>query len=364
MAQATSSKRNMPEPVTPLAPVTGPAVWYGPDMAGREEWRHTLSAAEVADLEAAVAAVRGRGTDMVDLRRGDFPLPVLGPVLDRIHRDIVDGRGFALIRGMPVECWSAEEAALAYWALGCRIGKPVSQNPQGHVLGHVKDIGADADDVNKRGYQSRQDLPFHQDVGADVVGLLCLKPAKSGGLSSIASAWTIHNEMLARRPDLVALLAEPIHRDRRGEVPDGKDPWYALPVFNYHAGRLTTAYVRRFIESCQRFEAVPRLTPAHREAMDLVDELAYDPAIKLDMDFRPGDVQLVNNLIVMHTRTEYEDFPEPERKRHLLRLWLATPDGWPLPPAFYERYGADPESGRPTGINMPGMRYVTPLDVS
>lgn len=352
------------DPVDPLSPARGPAAWYGAELAESHEWIRVLSPEEIAELEKAVAQVRGRGLDIVDVRRDDFPLPRLGPVLREIRNELIDGRGFVLLRGLPVERWPVADVAAAYWGIGCWLGRPVTQNPQGHVLGHVKDIGVDADDVNKRGYQSRADLPFHQDIGADAVGLLCLRPAKAGGLSSLASVWTIHNEMLKRRPDLVEVMTRPFWRDRRGEVPQGKDPWYALPVLNYHAGRLVSVYVRRFIESCQRFPDVPRLTPEQVEAMDLFDALAYDPALKLDMDFRPGDVQLVNNLTLLHTRTEYEDWPEPERKRHLLRLWLSIPDAWPLPPAFHERYGTDPETGRPTGIDMAGVRPVAPLDVA
>ncbi|MGZ0188188.1 MAG: TauD/TfdA family dioxygenase, partial [Alphaproteobacteria bacterium] len=273
--------------------------------------------------------------------------------------------GFALIRGIPVDIWPREVTARVFWAIGSRIGLPVVQNPLGHVLGHVKDIGVDAEDPNQRGYQSAANLPFHTDVGAEVVGLHCLKPARSGGRSSVVSAATIWNEVLRLRPDLAQILTEPFYRDRRGEEVAGQKPWYPMPIFMPAGDRMAVAYVRRFIESCQRHLGVPRLTEMQIEAMDLVDSLAYDPDLRLDMDFKPGDIQLVNNLVTLHTRTEYEDWPDVADRRHLFRLWLTIPDGWPLPDPFYRRYGADVATGRPQGINLPpGVTPHAPLDVA
>jgi hypothetical protein len=178
----------------------------------------------------------------------------------------------------------------------------------------------------------------------------------------IASSVTIHNEMLAHRPDLVDTLAQPFFVDRKGEIPAGKRSYYQLPVFNYHAGRLTTIYARDFIEGAQRFAEVPRLTPMQIEALDMADQLANSDELRLDMDFRPGDIQFLHNHQILHARTAYEDWPEPERKRHLLRLWLAPPDGRPLPPGFQERYGnIEPGTAR-GGIRVPGQRLYAPLE--
>ena len=347
--------------MTDLCKHTGKAAWYGSDLANEAGWAHTFTTAEVAELEAAAKASAGR--DTATLTEADLPLPSLEPILRDVRQSVVDGRGFALLRGLPVERWSKDITARAYWAIGLRIGRAVVQNRHGHVLGHVRDIGGDVNAPTQRGYQSAANLPFHTDIGAEVVGLFCLKPAKAGGRSSIVSAATIWNEIVVRRPDLAKVLTEPFYRDRRGDETEGQKPWYAMPVFMPAGGRMAVAYVRRFIESCQRFGDVPRLTAAQVEAMDLLDELAYDPRIKLDMDFRPGDIQLVNNLVSLHTRTEYEDWPEEERKRHLFRLWLTVPDGWPLPEPFFARYGADPATGRPQGINLPpGVVPNAPLD--
>jgi hypothetical protein len=337
--------------MTDLQKHSGEAAWYGADLAKTSDWALTFDGAQIAELERAAEAAAGR--DTATLTEADLPLPTLDPILRAVRRDVVDGRGFALLRGLPVDRWSKEITARAYWAIGLRVGRAVVQNRHGHVLGHVRDIGGDVNSPTQRGYQSAANLPFHTDIGAEVVGLFCLKPAKKGGLSSVVSAATIWNEMVERRPDLAEVLTQPFYRDRRGDEAEGQKPWYVMPVFMPTGGRMAVAYVRRFIESAQRFEDVPRLTAAQVEAMDLLDELAYDPRIKLDMDFRPGDIQLVNNLVSLHTRTEYEDWPVEEQKRHLFRLWLSVPDGWPLPEPFFARYGADPETGRPQGINLP-----------
>ena len=339
----------------------GDAVWYGADIASRDDWALVLDAAQIAELEQAAAATLDR--DTATLTASDLPLPTLDPVLRKVRDDVVDGRGFALIRGMPVDRWSKDITARAYWAIGCRVGLAVVQNRHGHVLGHVRDIGGNVNSPTQRGYQSAANLPFHTDIGAEVVGLFCLKPAKSGGLSSVVSAATIWNEIVDRRPDLAEVLTQPFYRDRRGDEAEGQKPWYVMPVFMPTGGRMAVAYVRRFIESCQRFDDVPRLTAAQTEAMDLLDQVANEAHVKLDMDFRPGDIQLVNNLVSLHTRTEYEDWPDEERKRHLFRLWLTVPEGWPLPEPFFARYGADPATGRPQGINLPpGVTPNAPLD--
>jgi hypothetical protein len=281
-------------------------------------------------------------------------------VLARIKADVVDGRGFVLLRGLPVADWSRERTASALWAIGTRIGVPVTQNKVGNVLGHVTDVGGDADHPNQRGHQSADALPYHTDIGAEIVGLLCLRGARSGGESGIVSAAALWNEIVAKRPDLAEALTHPFYFDRRNEETAEQDPWYQMPVFMPADGRVVASYVPRFIRSAQRFESLPRLTAQQHEALDLVQTLADDPRFKLEMDFQPGDIQLVNNLVLLHSRTAYQDWPD--RKRHLLRLWLSVPDGWPMPDAYDARYGTDPQTGRPRGINLPpGIALNAPL---
>ncbi|NKB55424.1 MAG: TauD/TfdA family dioxygenase [Alphaproteobacteria bacterium] len=357
------SRTSGPGTVEPLHPIVGRTIWRGSDFQGSGDWRHTLSAAELTELRVAIAEAGSVQPDMVDLKRHDFPLPSLGPVLKRLKDEIVNGRGFVLIRGLPVAEMSRREAALAFWGIGLHLGRPVSQNMAGHMLGHVKDTGGDFHDVNSRGgYQSRARLPYHTDLGADIVGLLCLQTAKAGGLSSLVSAHAIHNAMLARNPDLVETLAAAIYRDRRGEIPEGKAPYYQAPVFCYHEGYMTTTFVRRFIDSAPRHEGVPPLTAQLVEALELFETLANDPHLRLDMALAAGDMQFVNNLTTLHSRTAFEDHPDAGRKRHLLRLWLAADNAWPLPSEHYERFGTAGNNTRPDGMIGTGVKPNVPLD--
>ena len=339
------------------------SAWIGADMAKRsDEWIYRLSSAEIAEVEAAVAHVRGRGMDLATIRAADFPLPTLGPRLDAMRREILNGRGFVLIRGLPVEGRPIAEPATAYVGIGSHFGTPRSQNAQGHLLGHVRDLGLSAEkDPNVRIYQTTERQTYHTD-SCDIVGLLCLKTAKSGGLSSIVSSMTIYNEMAKRRPDLARRLFEPFPTDRRGEVPEGKKPYFEIPVFNDHAGRLSVIYARRYIQSSQRFPDARRLTAEDVEALDLFDDLANDSRLRLDMEFRPGDIQLLQNHTLLHDRTAYVDWDEPEKKRHLLRLWLAAPadEARPLPPVYAERYGSVTPGDR-GGIVVKGTRLHAPL---
>lgn len=342
------------------APISGPQAWYGPEMSRSDAWMHPLGEAEVAEIEAAVRPLADSGADIARITRTDFHLPRLAPKLSAIREEVMTGRGFALIRGLPVERWSIRESAIAYFGIGAHFGNARSQNAMGHVLGHVRDLGRDAvNDQTARIYQTRERQTFHTD-SCDIVALLCLKTARSGGASALVSSMTIYNEMRERRPDLLRLLFEPFATDRRGEVPAGKKPFFEIPVYNYHAGYLSALYARRYIESARRFDEVPELTAEQREALDLFDALANDPSLNLQMEFRPGDVQLVHNHTILHDRTAYEDWEEPDRKRHLLRLWLAVPGARPLPEIYAERYGQITIGDR-GGIIVPGSRLNAPL---
>lgn len=336
--------------------------WFGPDMARRQdEWILHWTEAELAEIEAAVQSVQKQGLEILDIDAGHFPLPTLTRRLAQIKSEVLHGRGFVLLRGLPVERWSTREAAIAYWGLGTHLGEPCSQNGKGHVLGHVKNLGLNYSDALTRGYQTNARLPYHTD-SSDIVGLLCLKTSKTGGRSSIVSSTTVYNEMRRRRPDLMSTLTKPFCRTRWGEVPEGKNPWAEIPPFMPHQGRLIMSYVRSAINKAQAMEGIPKLTALQKEALDTLDALTEDPALHLDMDFKPGDIQLLCNHSVLHSRTTYEDWPEPEKRRHLLRLWLACADGPALPAAMTVTYQGQTENGRPNGIRTPGVPLIAPLD--
>jgi len=325
------------------ARVEGAAAWYGPEIAARGGWIVTLSAAELDELAAAAAPwlvrVEHDARAMNELVAADFALPTLAARLARMTDTLLHGRGFALLRGLPVERWGNRLSAVAFYGLGVHVGLPRTQNAQGHLLGHVRDLGLSSDDPTVRIYQTHERQTFHTD-SADVVGLLCLQTAKSGGLSALVSSVTLYNELRARRPDLACRLFAPFATDRRGEVPPGERPYFTIPIFNWYAGEISAIYQRQYIDSAQRYAGAPQLESADVEALDLLDALTDDPALHLTMTLERGDMQFVHNHTLLHDRTSFEDYPEPARRRHLLRLWLAPRGARPLPPVFAQRYGS------------------------
>ena len=338
--------------------ISGPSAWYGPQMAASREWIEPLSEKEIAEIDAATQRLVRADKDIATITQTDFPLPTLKPRLRRILDEVLNRRGFALLRGLPVERWSKRQSATAFFGLGTHLGNARPQNAQGHALGHVRDLGMSSSDPQVRIYQTNERQGYHTD-SCDVVALLCLQTAKVGGLSSLVSSVTLYNEMRQLRPDLLHVLFEPIETDRRGEVPEGEKPYFEIPVFNWHAGLLSAVYQRKYIDSARRFVGTP-LSSQQKEALDLFDTLCDDPRLCLSMEFRPGDVQLVHNHTLLHDRTAFEDWPQPERRRHLLRLWLAPPEARPLPPVFVQRYGSI-TPGERGGVMVQRMKLCAPL---
>lgn len=337
-------------PVCETPPYRHPSAWTGAEVGARDDWIVRFGAAENAELRDALSVARARGADIPRLSAQDFPLPTLAPRIRALTQEVMNGRGFALIRGLRIDDLPARDAALLYWGIGSHMGRGCAQNAQGDMLGHVTDLGLDfRTDPNARGYQTRLRLPFHSDA-MDVVGLMCLHPARHGGLSRLISTTSIYNAVLQRRPDLMDVLTSPFCIDRRGEAPEGRKPYYVGAIFEWIGERLFCRFNRTYIESAQRFAEVPRLTARQIEALDLIDALCQEPSLYLDMALETGDMQFISNYTVLHSRTDYEDWPERERRRYLLRLWLDTGLVEQLPKSFLERYadmaawGQDPQA--------------------
>jgi hypothetical protein len=336
------------------------SVWYGAEFAGFGDWVEWLSEAQTDEIESVVRTLHESKADTRAITAEDVSLPMLGPRLRGMLDEVMNGRGFVLIKGLPVGRWTKRQAAVAFLIIGTHLGNLRMQNAEGHLLGHVRDLGRSSDDPNTRIYQTRERQTHHTD-SCDVVGLMCLQQAKSGGLSSLVSSTTIFNEMRRHRPDLLNVLLQPIETDRRGEIPEGSKPYFNIPVFNYHDGLVSAIYQRQYIESARRFPGAAPLTSLQAEALDLLDELANDPKLNLMMELEPGDIQLVHNHTILHDRTAFEDYPEPERKRHLLRLWLAPPGARPLPEVYAERFGSITPGDR-GGVVVPGANPTIPFD--
>lgn len=302
-----------------------PADWHGADLQDRADlWMHRLTDAEIAGLAGLVAQVRASGLDLRQVTGRDFPLAVLAPpVADWLER-LERGLGFVLVRGLPVREWSRDDDATAYWILGRHLGDAVPQNTAGELLVDVRDTGADAASHDTRLYRTRAGLSFHTD-GADIIGLLCLRTAKSGGVSRICSSVRVYHEVIRRRPDLAPLLFETWQHHAHGQFgPDGPRTFpYRIVTIDGDAFRmfLLPWYVRHAAED---FPDVARLSDAQLELLDLLETIPLEEGMALDMAFQPGDMQFLKNSVILHARSDYQDWDDPEEKRHLLRLWLAA----------------------------------------
>ena len=302
-------------------PLTTTDAWLGRDMARREDWRRVLSDEEIRELMAARAAARSTSPDRGVWTREDFLLPRLGVEVAAWLEALDRGRGFLLLRGLPVAEIGAEAAADIYWGLGLHMGRAVSQNTDGDLLGHVRDTGVDPNAYGVRLYKTRAEQDFHTD-GADIIGLLCLQAAKSGGVSRIVSSAAIYNRMLSERPDLVPALFSVFPFDTQGQHKPGSPAWFSRPICRLADGRLNLFFIPWYIRESQQHPDAPRLTFEQEAVLRFIETTANDPDHVLDMDFQPGDVQFLKNASILHKRTAYEDWDAPELKRHLLRLWL------------------------------------------
>ncbi len=324
---------------TAIAPLqSGPTTWVAADFPDPTHWTWQLSASDIdALVQATQQFARYDIGELPILTTEDVTVPAdLVGRLNDVRHTLISGRGFAVLSGLPIAEISDAHAAAVFLAVGAHIGAARSQNADGDLLGHVRDVGADVDDPTVRIYQTSQRQTFHTD-SADVVGLLCLHDAKSGGESLLVSAASIYNEMLNIDSSRAALLFEPIATDRRGEVRPGQLPYFTIPALSWFEDELTVIYQRQYIESAQRHSDAPRLTDAVRAALDLFDSLANRPDLHLQMSLRPGDMQFVHNHSLLHDRTSFID--RPEAPRHLLRLWLSVPGDRALPEVFAQRYG-------------------------
>jgi hypothetical protein len=319
------------EPATAMKPLVDPAGWTSQELAASTDWIYELSPAEQDDIRSAVARIEKQNLSILDIIRTDFPLPVFDAGLQMMYDELLEGRGFCLIRGVPVENFSKQQAAIAFWGIGTRFGTALSQNIKGHMLGHVKALGVSYTDQLVRGYQTADEMRFHSDQ-CDYVALLCLQPAKKGGASRIASAVTLYNELLKSDPDLVEELVKDFYFSKYNESKTGAPSWYKMPVFSFCDDYFTSRGIGARIMKAQNIPDVPKFTERRQRAVE-----AYHAKVRkiyFDMDFQPGDIQILHNHVTLHSRTAFEDWPEAARKRHLMRLWFGDDHGRPTVPGF------------------------------
>lgn len=316
-----------------LSPVEGPAAWRGDVLSRSGEWIYQLSDAERTELEAVGRRFVADDPDLRTVTAEQYPLPANAAHLREVAEQLDRGRGFVLVRGLRTEEYGDVEAGAIFFVLGLHLGVPMRQNEVGDLVDHIIATSNLTMADGALPSRVRDRLPFHSD-SSDVVALMCLRGAKSGGSSSLVSGATIYNEILRRRPDLAPLLFDTWHWDWKAQDKDAPADWYPSPICSWVDGVFSSYAGSSMIESAQRFPDVPRLTDAQRELLALYDEVSQEEGLPIDMDFQPGDVQWLLNYAALHSRTSYEDFPEVERRRHLLRLWLRRDVGRPLVEGF------------------------------
>jgi Taurine catabolism dioxygenase TauD, TfdA family len=323
--------------------LTGDNVWRGRDMAASRRWIRDLSPAAIEEIDAALRHVQKRGIAWREVTRADFPLPGLQDLIEDVREELESGCGMVKLRDLPVARYDETALRQIYFGLGTHVGTPVFQNRRGEVMRDIRDEGAD---VGKRYGQieggkgetpflssyartlSNGQLRFHTDR-TDVVALLCVRQAKSGGVSKICSSAAVHNAILERRPDLLDVLFEDYHRSRLGEESETAESVYPLPIFGVRGGRFTSHYSLTYIEAAQRVPGVPALTAAQREALDLL--MAVSEELSFEMTLEPGDIQFLNSHVTYHGRTPFEDEQASGHDRLLFRLWLSMPNSRALP---------------------------------
>ena len=294
------------------SPIDHPAAWKSADFKSEDDYAFDLDDKHLHALER----------DLADIRR-----------------ELLDGRGLVLMRGFPIDAYTVEDIGMMYWGIGAHFGRGVSQSPMGDRLGYVTNIEKPGE--RERGYRSARELRLHTDSD-DIISLLCIRQAKSGGLSKLVSGYAIYNEIHRLRPDLVQPLVDGFRYHWFGEEPPGEPPItsYKLPVFSWTDGVMSLCYLREFMEMAADGLGDP-LTTEQVEALDLFEEIAHREDILLQFMHRPGNAVFVNNYTVLHSRTGFEDWPEQERRRLLLRLWLKAEPDRPVCTELRRYYGSD-----------------------
>ena len=327
-------------------PVTSPKAWRGDVLSKDTSWIVRLTDAEIAEIDRALVVAKATGLPVEDIQREHFPLTLTRDTLARAVTEMYDGRGFVVLRGLPVTRWADDDVGLIFWGFGRYMGAPLYQNPQGEILGHVYDHGRTYGNIDVRGYETNAYLPYHTDAG-DMVGLLCLRRGLEGGLSSIVSSTTVHNEIAANHPEYLGLLYNGFYYIRReAALTERGVSDKPIPVFGHRDGVVSCRYIRNQINAGAVKREVP-LTTFEKAALDYLDEQTKRPDLRLDMDLELGDIQFINNYTILHSRTGFVDGPEPHQKRHMLRLWLKFPKPWPLGAEFPSHMGYKPAQDTP-----------------
>lgn len=339
-----------------MKPVTERSAWRAEELARDSSWIHVLTDGECDELAHATHAVQSKGLRAGAFGREDFPLPTFGARIDALVDEVENGRGVALLRGIPVDRYDDDGIRALYWGFGVHAAIPISQNSKGQLLAEVTDKGNDYGDINARGFATNAELRPHVDT-SDMTTLLCLRAARSGGDSRVVSSTSVYNAVLEEHPEYLDVLYRGFHNDLRGEGPTGDVNELTVnrvPVFSYHEGRVSCSYNYRMIQSAVVKSGRP-LGDEERAALDFVREVADREELSHRFSLLPGDIQMISNHSAFHSRTAFIDHDEPDKRRCLLRFWFNMREGRALEEDFAARYNTGPRGGVAVGD---GARYV------
>jgi hypothetical protein len=321
----------MSSPVIDKRPFDCPGAWTVKDFPSPESFSFHLTPAHAQDIDKALITIRNKGLKLDDIGHADFELPELADDLADIFEELQNGRGFVVLKGLPVDRYTKDELGMVLWGVGTHFGAGVAQNAQGDRLGDITFFnGSDAE--SRGAYRGRQELRPHTDF-ADIAGLMCVRQSKSGGESIIASALSIHNCISRNRPRYLEALYRGYQWSWRPGERFGDLPYtpHRVPVFASVNGVVSCRFIRYRVEAGADAAGAP-LTELDRQALDYLEKVCYQPEFCLRFALRPGEMLFLNNYTIMHARTAFEDYEEPERRRHLLRLWLVAHKRRPILP--------------------------------
>lgn len=323
-----------PVSLAAVPPVSTAAAWRGDRLAGTDEWIYVLSHEQISELEMLGTRFLAENPDLRSVSAEEYPLVACADAVKSWGNDVDYGRGFVLVRGLRTQLYSDALSSAIYYILGLHMGDPIRQNEMGDLIDHVYATSDKTmDDPSALSSKVRDKLVYHSD-SSDIVALMCLRPAREGGLSCLVSGAEIYNEILRRRPDLAPLLFEPFHWDWRRQDHNAPADTYTSPIISLVDGVFSMYAGSLYILTAQEYDGVPKLSPEQIEVLELFDKITYEEGMAIEMDFRPGDIQWLSNYAALHSRTTFRDWPEPQRKRHLLRLWLSRNAGRPVVDGF------------------------------
>tara|TARA_B100000900_G_C20525918_1_gene694162 strand:- start:126 stop:1088 length:963 start_codon:yes stop_codon:yes gene_type:complete len=311
--------------------LSGASVWNAKTFKSDNNWIYSLSSEDLAEIDIALKVLRSNNLIFPNFSKTDFQLPNLHKKLKVFSNELEHGRGFIVLSGFPINSYNEDDINAFYYGLGLNMGQPVPQNFNGDLIGTVMNIG-DKENKNTRVYETNLYLPYHTDP-SDVVGLFCIRMAKTGGLSSLVSVPSVYNILLQEFPEYVGLFYKQWYYAHLGEeLPS------PTSLFAWHEGKLNFRYLRQYIELGHDLRKSP-LSPVEIEALDILDSIIARPELRVDMMLKPGDIQFANNHLVLHSRNGFEDSIKEEERRKLLRLWLKMDNARKQPPEFPGRNG-------------------------